>query len=692
MAGSPIPYAGLDTVVVWFRRDLRLEDNPALIAALQSATNVIPVFVWSPEEEGQFQPGRCSRWWLKHSLIHFRQQLANVGSRLVVRRSEASSTALVSLVQETGAQALFFNHLYDPISLVRDHEVKQAMSRLGVLCRSYNADLLYEPWEVLDENEEPFTCFKEFWGRVVNMPYQPPFPLPASSCFPLVSDSVQSLDIEKLDWFMTPEQEASSDQLRFKWKPGYHGAMDKMEQFLEQHLHSFEHDRAKVDRDSTSQLSPWIHCGSLSVRTIYYRVRRKQAEWLAEGKDLSKSCTDFLQQMGYREYSRYLSFHFPFIHERALLAHLRACPWRIDQYAFKAWKQGLTGYPLVDAAMKQLWSTGWMHNRMRVVAASFMVKNLLLPWQWGLKHYWDTLLDADLECDALGWQYVSGCMADAHPFSYMMDLETEAKRFDPDGEYVRRWLPVLARVPTRYIHEPWNAPEAILAAADVELGFNYPHPVISTAESAKHVRHACSVIDKSSVYRDVPRHPYRPATEVLPNAVDLAQKSMIDDVRPARIARMPMRAGRAGADHAQELYAESLLGGQGRRFTVPIGDENSQDDAMSDEEVVSNVVAVGSYCSAMSPPRSKRPREDQQQEVSAGLTVPTISATPSGALVPNVRSGSNRSSDRPTITHADDTADSPDQSPEHSPFKSQNDTSDRIFKCARGSDDEDELY
>lgn len=172
-------------------------------------------------------------------------------------------------------------------------------------------------------------------------------------------------------------------------------------------------------------------------------------------------------QVGYREYSRYLSFHFPFIHERALLAHLRAVPWRLDHNAFKAWKQGMTGYPLIDAGMKQLWSTGWAHNRARVLCGAFLVKHLLLPWQWGLKHFWDVQMDADLECDALGWQYISGCMSDAKPFSYVPDLEVEAARFDPDGAYVRRWLPVLARLPLKYVHAPWKAPPEVLAEAEV---------------------------------------------------------------------------------------------------------------------------------------------------------------------------------------------------------------------------------
>ncbi|KAG2450020.1 hypothetical protein HYH02_000124 [Chlamydomonas schloesseri] len=510
-----MPYE-FKTAVVWFRRDLRVDDNPALVAALAAAPNVIPVFIWAPEEEGQFQPGRCSRWWTKHSLVDLQQALAALGSRLVIRRSTDSTAALLQLVNELGAEAVFFNHLYDPISLMRDHDCKRGLAAAGVAHRTFNGDMLYEPWDVLDANKQPYSTFDDFWNSVRAMPVPPPFPVSAPASMPAVPASVPSMAITEVDWFFTAEQEASSDQLKFKWKPGVGGAIAELEHFLGERLSDFEHDRAKVDRDSTSRLSPWIHIGSISVRYIFYRVRQCQAEWLAGGADRGRSCDDFLQQMGYREYSRYLAFHFPFIHERSLLRHLRACPWRIDQHAFKAWRQGQTGYPIVDAAMRQLWSSGWCHNRGRVVAASFLVKDLLLPWQWGLKHYWDAQIDADLECDALGWQYVSGGMTDAHPFSYMMDLETEARRFDPDGEYVRRWLPALSRLPTEYIHAPWKAPPSVLAAADVELGCNYPLPIISRGDAKANVDYACGVLEKSAVAptgsESSGRYPYRAPT------------------------------------------------------------------------------------------------------------------------------------------------------------------------------------
>lgn len=506
----------IDTALVWFRRDLRVYDNPALIAALHAAKTVVPVFIWSPEEEGQFQPGRHTRWWTKHSVRKFGEQLTQIGSRLIIKRSEEAVHALLEVIRDAKAQAVFFNHLYDSISMVRDRDLKQALESMGVICRTYNSELLYEPWEVTDNDGQPFTTYKGFWDKCISMPYPPSQPLSAPPWLPPVHSNVGGLAIEDVDWFFTAEQELSTEQLKYKWKVGMEGAHELLEQFIEETggLADFEMSRAKTDRDSTSMLSPWLHFGSISIRYVYYRVAQKHAEWLSKGQDRTRGCLDFLQQVGYREYSRYLSFHFPFITERSMLAHLRAVPWKLDQARFKAWRQGLTGYPLIDAGMKQLWAMGWAHNRVRVVASSFMVKNLLLPWQWGLKHLWDCQVDADLECDALGWQYVSGCLADAHPFSYMIDFEKECQRFDPDGEYVRRWLPVLAHLPREYVHTPWKAPDHILLDAGVELGYNYPLPVVSMDQSKQDVQMASSVVERCCSGSQLARkEPYRPPSD-----------------------------------------------------------------------------------------------------------------------------------------------------------------------------------
>ena len=388
---------------------------------------------------------------------------------------------LVELIRETGAQSVFFNHLYDPVSLVRDNGVKQGLQALGVACDTFNADLLYEPWEIYAEDGTPFTTFGPFWEKLEGMMYEPDLPALAPKALPPVPASIQSLSLEDLS-LMSPEEAPSNEVLGRKWTPGEEAARGSLDDFLAERLRDYCGQRSLSDGQGTSQLSPHLHFGEVSVRRMWYQT--KQMEWLwAQSGISSTSVAAFQRSMGFREYGRYLSFHFPFTHERALLEHLRAFPWRYNAADFKAWRQGATGFPLVDAGMRQLWATGWIHNRVRRVAAAFLVKHLLLPWQWGLKHYWDTLLDADLESAVLGWQFVSGGLPDGAPFHLLDNVEEESRRYDPSGHFVRRWVPQLARLPTEYIYAPWRAPQGVLDAAGVELGGNYPQPMVDPAHS-----------------------------------------------------------------------------------------------------------------------------------------------------------------------------------------------------------------
>lgn len=480
------------TTVVWFRRDLRIEDNPALIAAAR-AGSVVPVFVWSPEEEGQFYPGRVSRWWLKQSLMHLDASLRALGSSLIMRSARSTLSVLVEIIRTTGATQLFYNHLYDPVSLVRDHKVKQSLGQLGgITVHTFNADLLYEPWEVYDDNGQAFTTYDSFWNKSLNMPFEPDVSLAAPKQLtgpqvPELTGTAESLGLED------HQEKASNALLARAWVPGWANADRALEAFLQGPLLEYATNRSKTDSTTTSLLSPHMHFGEISVRKIYHEARRLQILWKREGRAVGvKSVDMFLRSLGYREYSRYLSFNFPFTHERSLLANLKSFPWRVDEAYFKTWRQGRTGYPLVDAGMRELWATGWLHNRVRVVVSSFCVKFLQLPWRWGMKYFWDTLMDADLECDVLGWQYISGSLPDGHELDRMEIPEVEGYRYDPEGEYVRRWLPELSRVPTEWIHHPWDAPPLVLRAAGVELGVNYPRPIVQLAEAREHLQESLS--------------------------------------------------------------------------------------------------------------------------------------------------------------------------------------------------------
>ncbi|KAJ0091988.1 hypothetical protein Patl1_25129 [Pistacia atlantica] len=462
--------------IVWFRRDLRIEDNPALAAAARDGS-VFPLYIWCPKEEGQFYPGRVSRWWLKQSISHLGQSLKSLGAELVLIKTQSTLAALLECINAVKATKVVFNHLYDPVSLVRDHSIKEKLLELGISVQSYNGDLLYEPWEIYDERGNAFTTFDAYWDKCLHMQTEPVSVLPPWRLVP-AAGTVEKCSVEELG--LENESEKSSNALLGRgWTPGWSNADKVLTEFVDQHLLHYSKNRHKVGGNATSLLSPYLHFGELSVRKFFHFVRMKQILWTKEenleGKD---SVVLFLRAMGLREYSRYLCFNFPFTHERSLLSSLKYFPWHADLGNFKAWRQGRTGYPLVDAGMRELWATGWIHNRIRVIVSSFAVKFLLLPWRWGMKYFWDTLLDADLESDILGWQYISGSLPDGHELERLDNPEIQGSQFDPEGEYVRHWLPELARVPTEWIHHPWDAPVTVLKAAGIELGLNYPKPMI----------------------------------------------------------------------------------------------------------------------------------------------------------------------------------------------------------------------
>ncbi|XP_043718923.1 cryptochrome-1-like [Telopea speciosissima] len=475
--------------IVWFRRDLRVEDNPALAAGVRAGA-VIAIFIWSPEEEGPYYPGRVSRWWLKQSLAHLDASLRSLGTSLVTKRSTDSVSSLIEVVKSTGATNLFFNHLYDPLSLVRDHRAKELLTSQGIVVRSFNADLLYEPWEINDAQGHPFTTFSAFWNRCLSMPYDPAAPmLPPKR---ITSGDASRCPSETLV-FEDESEKGSNALLARAWSPGWSSADKALTAFINGPLIQYSVNRKKADSATTSFLSPHLHFGEISVRKVFHLVRIKQVLWANEGNIAGEESVNlFLKSIGLREYSRYMSFNHPYSHERPLLAHLKFFPWVVNEGYFKAWRQGRTGYPLVDAGMRELWATGWLHDRIRVVVSSFFVKVLQLPWRWGMKYFWDTLLDADLESDALGWQYISGTLPDGREFDRIDNPQIEGYKFDPNGEYVRRWLPELARLPTEWIHHPWDAPESVLQAAGVELGSNYPLPIVGIDAAKARLQEALS--------------------------------------------------------------------------------------------------------------------------------------------------------------------------------------------------------
>ncbi len=460
--------------LVWFRHDLRLADHPALAAAVRRGGPVLPVFIWAPDEEGEWPPGGASRWWLHQSLAALVGDLAKLGSRLLIRRGPSLPT-LRAVVRQTGADAVFWNRRYEPAVIARDRQIKEALRVDGLEVESFNGALLFEPWTISNKSGRPFQVFTPFWRHCLGLA-EPAEPLPsprsllAPACWP-PADDLPSLGLEsKIDW---------AADLRTAWQPDEVGAAKNLLRFCQEAFDNYDENRNRPDLTGTSRLSPHLHFGEISPRQVWHGLRQ-----VAERRGLAmqdwRGC-QFLAEIGWREFAYHLLYHFPHTATEPLRSEFARFPWRQRTAWLRAWQRGRTGYPIVDAGMRELWATGWMHNRVRMIVASFLVKDLLLHWREGARWFWETLVDADLASNTLGWQWTAGCGADAAPYFRIFNPVSQGTKFDPNDDYVRRWVPELAKLPADWIHQPWDAPAEVLARAGVILDRTYPRPIVSHA-------------------------------------------------------------------------------------------------------------------------------------------------------------------------------------------------------------------
>ncbi len=458
--------------LVWFRADLRLADNPALDAAAQSGGSVIPVFIWAPDEEKPWEPGGASRWWLHHSVAELQSRLAKAGSRLVIRCGP-TLPALRELVLETGASAVFWNRRYEPGVIARDKTIKESLRAAGLTAESFNGALLHEPWTIANQSKKPFQVFTPFWKHCLGKT-APEDPLPTPAKLSAPARWPRSLSIDELELLPKINWAAGFGKA---WQPGETGAQESLKRFLATAFEQYSAERNRPDLTGTSRLSPHLHFGEISPRQIWHAVNAIASTRGAKMVDWRQF--QFITEMGWREFSHHLLFHFPRTPTEPLRPNFAKFRWRKDSKALAAWQRGKTGYPIVDAGMRELWATGWMHNRVRMIAASFLVKDLLANWTEGAQWFWDTLVDADLAQNTLGWQWTAGCGADAAPYFRIFNPVSQGEKFDPRGDYVRRWCPELAKLPDRWIHMPSEAPALELAAAGIKLGRDYPKPIIA---------------------------------------------------------------------------------------------------------------------------------------------------------------------------------------------------------------------
>ena len=462
--------------LVWFRLDLRLADNPALSAAIDRGA-VIPVFIWSPDEETPWQPGAASRWWLHQSLSSLQASFRKLGSELIVRQGPALEM-LEELLRETSASGGFWNRRYEPALIARDARIKEVLARAGYEVKSFSSALLHEPWTIENSSRKPFQVFTPFFRHWVAKA-NPSALLPAPKFLPPPAAWPGSLQLDQLE--LEPKRDWA-DEFRSVWQPGECGASEALKRFLNGGFSNYDSARNRPDRVGTSRLSPHLHFGEISPGQIWHGVAKALRAGNAAAQNAAPfSQSQFIKEVAWREFAHHLLYHFPTTPGEPLRTEFNKFKWRNHPAWLDAWQRGRTGYPIVDAGMRELWATGWMHNRVRMIAASFLVKDLLISWQEGARWFWDTLVDADLAQNTLGWQWTAGCGADAAPFFRIFNPVLQGAKFDPEGTYVRRWCPELAKLPAKWIHQPHAAPADVLRQGGVELGVNYPNPIVSHA-------------------------------------------------------------------------------------------------------------------------------------------------------------------------------------------------------------------
>lgn len=462
--------------IVWFRLDLRLDDNPALAAAVKRGGPVLPVFVHAPEEEGEWAPGAASNVWLHQSLKSLDASLRKKRSRLNILKGR-SQEVLENLVRETGAGAVYWNRRYEPVTRARDEHIKAALRTMGCDAMSFNGSLLFEPWEIETRQGFPYQVFTPFWKACL-CKHDPAEPLSASRKIPAPERWPASFELDALQLEPRPDWAGG---IRDAWSPGEQGAAANLERFLEIALPAYTAFRDRPDAIGTSRLSPYLHFGEISPRQVWNAIRSHLAG--ASEKGVNVSAEKYLAELGWREFSYHLLYHFPQTTDENLRAQFNHFPWADDAQALAAWQKGRTGYPIVDAGMRELWTTGWMHNRVRMIVASFLTKDLRSHWRNGARWFWDTLVDADLANNTQGWQWTAGCGADAAPYFRIFNPVLQGERYDPKGDYVRKWIPELNKLPAKWIYKPWEAPENVLTEAGVTRGATYPQPIVDHAQA-----------------------------------------------------------------------------------------------------------------------------------------------------------------------------------------------------------------
>jgi deoxyribodipyrimidine photo-lyase len=466
-----------DTLIHWFRHDLRISDNPALLEAAK-AGRVLPVYIFDNIHPAQHAMGSVSRWWLHHSLHALNKQL---DGRLSIYTGDPVSI-LPELAKNNGIDRVHWNRCYEPWCIERDRGIKERLKACSIEVRSYNGSLLWEPWDVLKQDGTPYKVFTPYYNKGCRRAEPPRKPLPGPMRLDLVEPDNDALAIEDLGLLPAIRWDR---KLEPHWNIGEAAAHAGLHRFLESGIINYKEKRNFPAQRNVSRLSPHLHWGEISPHQVWHA---------AACIGIDDDVEHFHRELGWREFSNYLLYHFPELPGKNFNRRFDRFPWADDTSLLTRWQRGETGIPIVDAGMRELWETGYMHNRVRMIVASFLTKNLLIHWHHGEAWFWDCLTDANLASNSASWQWVAGCGADAAPYFRIFNPVTQGQKFDPTGEYTRRFVPELKHIPDRFLFSPWEAPQDILRSAKVTLGKTYPHPVVDLKTSRERALEAYAQI------------------------------------------------------------------------------------------------------------------------------------------------------------------------------------------------------